>query len=81
MHQCLFFRAWPPSRYLILYKDIPRPIVKICNTVGLKQEGVNEAILYSIIIFSLNNVLALLLYAANKSGLIVYVAEAIGVKM
>lgn len=65
----------------ILYKDIPRPIVKICNTVGLKQEGVNEAILYSIIIFPLNSVLALLLYAANTSGLIVYVAEAIGVKM
>lgn len=66
----------------ITFGDIPSPIVKICHLIGMKnKDGVNEAILYSIIIFPLNLVLALLLYAANTSGLIVYVAELLGIKM
>ncbi len=66
----------------ITFRDIPHPVVKICHAIGLKnKEGVNEAVLYSITIFPLNFILALLLYAANTSGLFVFVAEMLGVKM
>lgn len=66
----------------IAFRDMPHQIVKICHSIGLKNhEGMNEAILYSITIFPLNFILALLLYAANTSGLFVYIAEMLGVKM
>lgn len=66
----------------IAFRDMPHQIVKICHSIGLKKhEGVNEAILYSITLFPLNFILALLLYAGNTSGLFVFVAQMLGVKM
>lgn len=65
----------------ISFKDLPHPIVKICNWVGMKKDGVNEAILYSLVIIPLNAILALLLYAANTSGLLVWVAQMLGMQM
>jgi len=65
----------------ISFHDTPHAIRKICRMIGIKKEGVSEAVLYSIVVLPLNVVLALLLYVANTSGLFVFAAEAIGVSM
>lgn len=66
----------------IAFQDMPHQIVKVCHSLGLNnKEGVNEAVLYSIIIFPLNFVLALLLYVGNTSGIFVFVAEMLGVRI